>query len=393
VKLKHVSNWELVSLQTEEERGEGPRCLPLAIEDSENINIAEMHAYRVVSSFAPFPETIHVTNSHDIRFRNLHIYSDSKVVFDSSVLDEDSDFANRELEIAALTIPRVQATDGASGPAHATATRVAGGFFNASSAAVDSHGLLYFIDGAKQNIYRYLPADKRLEQVRDNPMDAGNIFFDRSDNLMIVSYAGAGTVYALKPDASADTLQVLKPQPATSRPDSIPVLPVDYWRFDNQRNRAAKPWQYVSPDGSTFLPAGDDFVHGSLYYGVKMADVLRAFSLAKAKSGGRFYITDEGQKKTYSAQVNPDGSLTDVKLFANRGGESATVGPDGNIYIAAGQIYVYSANGSQIGEIDVPERPTSIVFGDNKGQTLFILARTSLYAARPMGRGAAAGAK
>jgi sugar lactone lactonase YvrE len=115
--------------------------------------------------------------------------------------------------------------------------------------------------------------------------------------------------------------------------------------------------------------------------------------LAKAKSGSRFYITDEGQKKTYSAHVNADGSLTDVKLFANRGGESATVGPDGNIYIAAGQIYVYSANGSQIGEIDVPERPTSIVFGDNKGQTLFILARTSLYAARPMGRGAAPGAK
>jgi Pectate lyase superfamily protein len=60
VKLKRVTNWEIVSLQTEEERGEGPQCLPLTIEDSENVTVAEMHEYRVVSSFVPFPEAIHV---------------------------------------------------------------------------------------------------------------------------------------------------------------------------------------------------------------------------------------------------------------------------------------------------------------------------------------------
>src|SRR6266702_4458040 len=384
VKLRRVSNWELVALQTEEERGEGPQCLPLAIDDSENITVAEMHAYRVVSSFVPFPEAIHVTNSHNIRFHNLHIYSDSKVTFDSSVHDDNSGVTNRELEMASITIPDHPSAAAQASPAHISAALLSSGFFNATSAAVDSHGQLYFVDPVKQTIYRYLPAEKRLEVVRDHPNDPANIFFDRSDNLMVISYAGTGTVYAFKPDVPADASKILKAQPAQSRPGMTPILAIDHWRFDSERNTdigGAKPWQYVSPDGSTFLPAGDDFVGGALYYGVKMADVLRAFSLGKAMPGKTFYVSDEGQKRTYSAQVNPDGSLTQLKLFANQGGESVAVGPDGKVYIAAGQVYVYRADGTPAGEIDVPERPTSIVFGGERGRTLFILARTSLYSA------------
>jgi hypothetical protein len=166
------------------------------------------------------------------------------------------------------------------------------------------------------------------------------------------------------------------------------VLAIDRWRFDSEQNTdigGAKPWQFLSPDGSTFLPAGEEFVDGTLYNGIKMADVLRAFSLGKATPGKPFYVTDERQKKTYVADVKDDGSLTHVKLFAHRGGESVVVGPDGKVYLAAGQIYVYNSDGTPAGEIDVPERPISIVFGGKDRQTLFILARTSLYSAPALG--------
>jgi sugar lactone lactonase YvrE len=348
-----------------------------------------MHAYRVVSSFVPFPEAIHITNSRNIRFRNLHIYSDSKVAFDSSVRDDDSGVINRELEMASLTFSGHAVAGAGASPKHAEASRLVGGFFNPSSATVDSQGRLYFVDAVKQTIYRYLPMEKRLEVVRDNPIDAANLFFDRNDNLMIVSYAGTGTVYSLKPDDPADNIQILKPQPAAPRPGLTPVLAIDHWRFDSEQNTdigGAKPWQYLSPDGSTFLPAGEEFVDGTLYYGIKMADVLRAFSLGKATPGKPFYVSDERQKKTYVADVKDDGSLTHLRLFANRGGESVAVAPDGKVYLAAGQIYVYHPDGTPAGEIDVPERPISIVFGGKDRQTLFILARTSLYSATALGK-------
>jgi sugar lactone lactonase YvrE len=263
-----------------------------------------------------------------------------------------------------------------------------GGFFNPSGATVDSQGRLYFVDPVKQNIYRYLPVEKRLEVVRDNPIDPANLFFDRSDNLMIVSYAGNGTVYSLKPDSPADEIQIVKPQPAAPRPGLTPVLAIDHWRFDNEQNTdigGAKPWQYISPDASTFLPAGEDFVGGALYYGIKMADVLRAFSLGKATPGKPFYVSDERQKKTYVADVKDDGSLAQLRLFANQGGESVAVAPDGKVYLAAGQIYIYHPDGTPAGEIDVPERPISLVFGGKDRKTLFILARTSLYSAPALG--------
>ena len=230
VKLDRVANWEIVSLQTEEERGESGFCLPLAIQDSHDITVAEMHAYRVVSSFQPFPETIHISGSHNLRFRNLHIYSDSKAVFDNSVVDDDSHTHNRELEIAVLDIPTHDSPAVAS--AHAVeAHRLATGFFNASSPAIAPDGRLYFVDTMKQHIYRYTPATSRLEIIRDAPIDPANIFFDKAGDLMIVSYIGNGTVYTTKPDAPETELRLLKPQPASSHTGTTAVLPADHWRF------------------------------------------------------------------------------------------------------------------------------------------------------------------
>jgi sugar lactone lactonase YvrE len=383
VVLKRVANWEIVALQTEEERGEGGFCLPLRIQDSENITVAEMHGYRVVSSFQPFPETIELSGSHDIRFRNLHIYSDSKAVFDASVQEDDSHTANRELEMAALDVRAGTAADDAARGAAEQAKRLVGGFFNASSPALDPQGRLYFVDPVKQRIYRYVADARRVEIVRDSPIDAGNIYFDKSGDLMIVSYIGDGTVYSVKPDAPASEMEMLKAEPAGADADGVPVIPVDHWRFDNDPTNDHRPWVFVSPDRSVYLPADEDFVKGELYYGTKMADVLRAFSLAPAAAGKTFYVTDEARKQTFAVDVRADGSFSQMRLFVNQGGEGATVAPNGDVYVAAGEIYVYRPDGTMIGEIDVPERPTSLLFS-NDGRTLYILARTSLYEATPL---------
>jgi len=141
-----------------------------------------------------------------------------------------------------------------------------------------------------------------------------------------------------------------------------------------------KAYQFVSLDGTTFIPAGKDFVSGELYYGSKIHDVLRAFGMAPVTVGKRFYICNEEGQKTYSATVDSYGGIDDLKLFQEVGGESVTTDQAGNVYIADGQIFVYDSAGKYLKTIEVPERPSQLLFGGPDGKTLFIAARTSLYA-------------
>jgi hypothetical protein len=168
------------------------------------------------------------------------------------------------------------------------------------------------------------------------------------------------------------------------------VLPVDYWRNENdflEAESATKPYQFISPDGTTFIPAGETFVSGHLYYGSKLNDELRAFGIAHAVSGDAFYLTDEEEEKTYVGDVGPDGSVSNLKLFAGQGGEGLAVDEKGNLYLAAGQVYVYDPSGRLIDTIKVPERPSQLLFGGSDGRLLFILARSSLYAVQSRYKG------
>jgi hypothetical protein len=395
VVLDHVSNWQIYALQTEEERGEGGFALPLDIRDSSNITFANLHMYRVVSANQPFQYAVTVTNSSNIRFRNVHCYSDSKVSFDTTVYDETHHAEIRQREFSWLTMsgnaPEVRSTQPQPVLAEgAKVEKVASGFFNISGGAADSSGNIYFVDAKWQTIYRWSAATHSLSKVRDNPLDPVQLFFDKAGDLMVVSYAGKGTVYSFKPGARDDDVTVLKALPTAPRPGMTPVLPVDYWRNENdflETIPVTQPYQFVSPDGTTFLPAGEDFVTGELYYGSKLNNTLRAFGFAPATSGQPFYVSDENGEKTYLATVGVDGTLSNLKLFAEQGGESLAVDDRGNVYIAAGQIFVYNPRGEPIYTIDIPERPSQLLFGGDNGSTLFILARTSLYAVQTRNHG------
>ena len=130
-----------------------------------------------------------------------------------------------------------------------------------------------------------------------------------------------------------------------------------------------------------------DFVTGELYYGSKLNNTLRAFGFAPAVAGKPYYVSDENGEKTYTATVEPDGTLSGLKLFTERGGESVTVDEKGNVYIAAGQVFVYNPSGHLIDTICVPERPSQLLFGGRDGRTLFVLARSSLYAVQTINKG------
>jgi hypothetical protein len=424
LKLDGVENWDFHAPQTEEEAGESAECLSMEISRSKNITIANYHAYRVTRSRAPFAAAVRLYQSGDIRFRNVHVNAESgfatcdqngcgtflrasRFPYENAIEDVTHHLEVREREFAVLDVPAMtaaRAKEGAPGAASSKARvrKLEDGFFSISGAAVDAAGKLYFVDHGRQRIYGW-SAEEGLTIERDHPLDAVNLAFDGSGNLLVVSSAGAqGTVYSFRPGTPGGRITEIAPEEARARPGARAILPVNYWNngeFANQLDfekmtyttlgemfrrdvAAAKAKEYVSPDGSVFLPAARVFQQGPPdHRGWRFSNILDAHGLVSAAAGERVYVSNESEDVTYQGTVRADGTLGELQVFALRGGECVAVDGRGNVYVANGQIFVYNAQGEETGRIDVPERPIDIVFGGAGKRTLFILGHHALFGA------------
>lgn len=370
IQIHHAAHWRIYALQTEEERGESGLALPLEIDSSRDITVANFHSYRVISSFQPFPCAVKVSNSRDLHFRNFHSYSNSKVSFDSAIHDQTHDFEIRQHEFAWLDMSGNALAGRHSSPSPVTTNgakvqKVVGGFYNISGGAVGPHGDIYFVDAHSNHVYYWNVSSRELSTVTDTAkLSPVNLLTDEAGNLVIVSYDGDGAVYTLTPDGIVSNLKSSTTAPAS---DSIFYLPVSDWI--SQRDSLAHPAAYfISPNGKSVLPVGRDFLEGATSWGIKSSPTIRSFGLAEATPGQPFYVTEESGNTTWAADVQPDGSLQNFRLFANCGGENVASDASGNVYIAAGQICVYDRAGKQIDTIEVPERPVQILFGGPRPQ-------------------------
>ena len=212
------------------------------------------------------------------------------------------------------------------------------------------------------------------------PLQPENLAFAKTGDLLVVSRSGAGKVYALQPDGTAGEIKMIQHQPALERGGAVEYLAAGVYGL--RQFSSSRAWQYVASDGSAYVSAGDEFVKGHSEWGTKMADLLRTFGLEPAVPGKTFYVTTENDEETFKGTVTATGSVTNLELFAETGGESVVQDERGRVYLTAGQILVYSPDGKLEKKIDVPERPIDLVFGGADRRTLYVLTHHSLYAMR-----------
>jgi hypothetical protein len=419
VVLDGVENWEFLAPQTEEEVRDGMDSVSFDIRNSKNILLANYHAYRVTRSIKPALSAARITNSSNIRFRNVAVNGESgfstcdengcttylrasKYPYENAITDVTHQLQVREREFAVFDYPGTQ-TSAPAAPSSNKVDKLEDGFYSIAGAAVDSKGRLYFIDRHFKHIFSWMQGEG-LQVVSDAPLDPVNLAVDGSDNLMVLSSSGKeATVYALKPGVPGALVSVIKPTPAATHAGARVALPVNFWEngeFQDQLNPetyefttlaemfardVAKPkaQEYVSPDGSLVLPAFRVTRQGPFdHLGYRWSDTLDTHGFVSAPVGQRVVFTNGSENRTFSGLVGAGGAITDLKQVADRGGESAAVGPDGQVYVANGQVYVYGADGKQTGRIDVPARPLQLVFGGPDKRTLFILTHHALYSTR-----------
>jgi sugar lactone lactonase YvrE len=122
--------------------------------------------------------------------------------------------------------------------------------------------------------------------------------------------------------------------------------------------------------------------------GWRWSHALDAHGFFTAGAGERVYVMSNAENRTYRGTVRPDGTLGELKPFAEHGGEGVAVDSQGNVYIANGHVFVYASSGALIGRIDIPQRPTALAFGGPDRRTLFVLTHHALYAVQTRRAGA-----
>ncbi|MEL7338005.1 MAG: SMP-30/gluconolactonase/LRE family protein, partial [Planctomycetota bacterium] len=104
---------------------------------------------------------------------------------------------------------------------------------------------------------------------------------------------------------------------------------------------------------------------------------------------GVVFIADIGDQKTYRFKIDREGNLTQRKLFCNSGSDGMTLDEKGNLYLTGNPgVMVFNAEGQRIDTIAVPQSWTAnVTFGGPERKTLFVTAKSGLYAIETKFRG------
>jgi gluconolactonase len=111
----------------------------------------------------------------------------------------------------------------------------------------------------------------------------------------------------------------------------------------------------------------------------------RPNGIALSPNGRILYVANSDQRNIRAYDLDRDGEPSNERvLVSNIDGlpDGIRTAENGNLYVAAKAIAVYSPEGKLLMTIPVAETPSNCAFGDADLQTLYITARTSVYRVR-----------
>ncbi len=272
---------------------------------------------------------------------------------------------------SAVSAPALQA-DLSDLVASAEAVQVAGGFAFTEGPARDAEGNVYFSDIPNNRIHVFT-VKGRLETPREDSGGANGLRFD-AEGRLVACEGGSRRLTRQAADGAISTLAEQFEGKRLNSPNDLWIDPSGgiYFtdpRYGDTANQEIDGYHvyYLAPDQS-LRRAADDFVKPN--------------GIVGTPDGKTLYIADAGDGKIYRYRIGEAGTLEDKTLFVEQGSDGMILDEKGNLYITTDAVHIYSPDGAHLGSIRTAERPANVAFGGADGRTLFITARTSLYAIR-----------
>lgn len=401
-RFENVSNWKLYAFQLEEESREGKECQSVEISNCRNIRFNNLWIYRVIRVNSPKSFGVRLWDCEDIQFLNVHNYTQKLWVTEFTVYDVNKRLPVYPWEYAHLTVSGKESGYSPQMNIIGQVEKLATGFEFTQGITTDSRGNVYFCEPLKKRIYKWSSESNTLSLLADYPIMPFVMATDTKDNLLVVcrydpqpglliggkqetvkrlpddnaaysSYGNSGWaayVYSIDLKNPDETFKPL-PRVASSELKNInkAYYPASRWHYTFDNAAAYYPDSvFMAPDGITVIP--------------ETYDIGRCAALTAAIPGRPFYASDEIQKRLVKLDVAPDGKLSNLKQVLSRGENSTAIDNDGNLYVADGQIFVFNKEGKEIKRYNLEERPITIAFGGNDGNTLFVTTENSLYRIR-----------
>lgn len=255
---------------------------------------------------------------------------------------------------------------------NAQVRKLCGGFRFTEGPAVDAAGNVFFTDIPNSRIHTWFVKGE-LKTFRENSGGANGLFFDKAGELLACEGGGRRLV-SISPKG---VLTVLADRYQGKRFNSLNDLWIDAQggvyctdpRYGGRRDNMEQDGEhvyYVSLDRQTVTRV--------------ISDLVRPNGIIGTPDGKTLYVADHGGKATFRYTIKAPGKLTDKTRLIPEGSDGMTLDEKGNIYLTTNMVAIYSPAGVFIDEIQVPERPSNVCFGGPDRKTLFITARTSLYA-------------
>ncbi len=251
--------------------------------------------------------------------------------------------------------------------------RVQTGFVFTEGPTADAEGNVYFTDVRANKILK-LDTKGDLSTFLDASQGANGLGFDGKGRL-IVAQGGAARIVAI--DVGTKQITVL-----ADKYDGKPLVRPNDLVVDRQGGV-----YFTDPDPkSVYYVAADGRVSRLI------DDLPRPNGVILSPDEATLYVVPSGSADVLAYPLEAPGKVGGSRVLARlaqaesgpaRGGDGLAVDSAGNLYLAVPAlkaIQVVSSAGKTLGMIAVPEGPSNADFGGKDMRTLYITARTSVYA-------------
>lgn len=243
--------------------------------------------------------------------------------------------------------------------------------------ATDKQGNVYFTDQPNNQIIKWTQEDNSFSVFTDSSHRSNGMYFDREGKL--ISCADLNNqLISINPNGELSILAEGYNGLPLNGPNDLwidnkggiyitdPYYQRPWWNHQ-QMPQDAQCVYYLNPEGTQLTRVADKLQTPNGIIGTPDNTLL--------------YVSDIAAGKTYSYQIQADGSLRDRKLLFEKGSDGMTLDQRGNIYITnADGVSVFDKEGQQIDQIPIPEDWTAnVTFGGKERNKLFITASKSVY--------------